>query len=57
MSVRNGDKARFGRLRKQKILLRKRIRELREAVENKTRTAIVASEQNGITPLALEPIG
>ena len=34
MSVRNGDKARFGRLRKQKILLRKRIREMREAMEN-----------------------
>jgi hypothetical protein len=29
MSVRNGDKARFGRLRKQKILLRKSIREMR----------------------------
>ncbi len=57
MSVRNGDKARFGRLRKQKILLRKRIREMREAVENKTRTTIVASEQNGAPPLALDPLG
>ena len=36
MSARNGDKARFGRLRKQKILLRKRIREMRDAMENKT---------------------
>ena len=36
MSVRNGDKARFGRLRRQKILLRKRIREMRDAMENKT---------------------
>jgi hypothetical protein len=33
MSVRNGDKARFGRLRRQKILLRKRIREMRDAME------------------------
>jgi hypothetical protein len=57
MSVRNGDKARFGRLRKQKILLRKRIREMREAMENKTRTTIVASEQNGTTPLTLDPMG
>lgn len=57
MSVKNGDKARFGRLRKQKILLRKRIRELREAMETKTRTTIVASEQNGITPLTLDPLG
>ncbi len=36
MSARNGDKARFGRLRKRKILLRKRIREMRDARENKT---------------------
>ena len=35
MSARNGDKARFGRLRRGKILLRKRIRELREAMGNK----------------------
>jgi hypothetical protein len=32
MSARNGDKARFGRLRKQRILLRKRIREIRAAL-------------------------
>ena len=57
MSVRNGDKARFGRLRKQKIHLRKRIREMREAVENKTQTTIVAYEQNGTTRLTLQPIG
>jgi hypothetical protein len=44
MSARNGDKARFGRLRKHKILLRKRTREVRDAMENKTRTTIVASE-------------
>jgi hypothetical protein len=36
MSVRNGDKSRFGRLRRQKILLRKRTREIREAMKNKT---------------------
>jgi hypothetical protein len=35
MSERNGDKARFGRERKKKILLRKRIRELRKALKNK----------------------
>ena len=32
MSERNGDKSRFGRLRKKKILRRKRNRELREAL-------------------------
>jgi hypothetical protein len=57
MSIKNGDKARFGRLRKQKILLRKRIREMREAMENKNRATIVASEQNGATPLTLDPVG
>jgi hypothetical protein len=35
MSVRNGDKSRFGRLRRQKILLRKRTREIRDAMKNK----------------------
>lgn len=33
MSERNGDKSRFGRLRKQKILRRKQSRELRKALE------------------------
>jgi len=33
MSERNGDKSRFGRLRKQKILQRKRSRELRKALK------------------------
>jgi hypothetical protein len=48
MSVRNGDKARFGRLRKQKIRLRNRIRKLRETLESKSaRTAIAASEYDG----------
>ena len=32
LSERNGDKSRFGRLRKKKILRRKRNRELREAL-------------------------
>ena len=32
MSERNGDKSRFGRLRKQKILRRKRSRELRKVL-------------------------
>lgn len=45
MSERNGDKARFGRERKRKILERKRIRELRKALENNpTRTKTAASE-------------
>jgi hypothetical protein len=35
MSVRNGDKARFGRLRKQKIRLRNRIRKMRDASGSK----------------------
>lgn len=42
MSARNGDKARFGRLRKRKLLLRRRLREIRAAMENKTvKTAVV----------------
>jgi hypothetical protein len=45
MSVRNGDKARFGRLRKQKILLRKRVREMREAIENKMPKPAIAASQ------------
>ena len=35
MSARNGDKARFGRLRKQRIHLRNRIQKLRDAMENR----------------------
>ena len=42
MSARNGDKARFGRLRRQKILLGKRIREIRDAMENKTTGTAIA---------------
>ena len=46
VSVRNGDKARFGRLRRQKILLRKNIREMRDALNNpKTVTVIPGATQ------------
>jgi len=38
MSERNGDKSRFGRLRKQKILRRKRSRELRKVLETQRQT-------------------
>ncbi len=38
MSRRNGDKAQFGRLRKQKIARRVRMRELRKAITEKTGT-------------------
>ncbi len=46
MSERNGDKARFGRLRKHKILLRRRLREMRDATESKTTTRAVAVSGN-----------
>ena len=58
MSVRNGDKARFGRLRKHRILLRKRLREMRDAMESKTiRAAIAASEYDGASPPSLKLMG
>jgi len=38
MSERNGDKSRFGRLRKQKILRRKQSRELRKTLETQRQT-------------------
>jgi hypothetical protein len=47
MSQRNGDKARFGRERKRKILNRKRVRELRLALDNKTPKAIPAVSPEG----------
>ena len=59
MSERNGDKARFGRERKRKILERKRIRELRKALENKApRTEVVESKQedNRSASLMVAPI-
>jgi hypothetical protein len=42
VSARNGDKARFGRERRRKILRRKRTRELRKALETKRAGAINA---------------
>lgn len=48
MSRRNGDKSRFGRERKQKIVRRKRAREFRKDLENKaTRIALAAPEGAG----------
>jgi len=35
MSIRNGDKARFGKLRRQTILLRKRMREMWDTMKTK----------------------
>lgn len=40
MSERNGDKSRFGRERKRKILNRKRIREFREALESRNHQTV-----------------
>ncbi len=58
MSARNGDKARFGRLRKQKVHLRQRIRDMRAAMgSNTVRAAIVASPPEGTAPLPIEPMG
>ena len=57
MSVRNGDKARFGRERKRKIHERQRIRELRKAMESRaSRPTLAAPELVSITSLALEPV-
>ena len=39
MSERNGDKARFGRLRKQNLLRRKQSHELRKVLEKQWQTA------------------
>ncbi len=39
MSQRNGDKARFGRLRKRKILLRKHVQEIRDGMQKITAKA------------------
>jgi len=48
MSSSNGDKSRFGRLRRQKILLRKQMRELRGAMKEKTTvTATPESKPEG----------
>ena len=58
MSERNGDKARFGGERKRKIHERKRIRELRKALEkNVGSPALAAPELVSITSLTIEPTG
>ena len=46
MSKRNGDKARFNRTRKKKLLNRKRNRELRKALESDTAGATSAKSRN-----------
>ena len=66
MSERNGDKARFSRERKKKLLLRQRIRELRKALGllNETREPTSAGLLSGdnshliysIRPRELTPI-
>jgi hypothetical protein len=56
VSERNGDKARFGRERKRRILERKRIRELRKWLEdNPRRTALAISGQDSTVSLTLAP--
>ena len=50
MSARNGDKARFGRLRKRKILLRKRTRETQDAMEIKTTGQQLSGPSNTAHP-------
>jgi hypothetical protein len=58
VSVRNGDKARFARLRKRKILLRKTIREFRKKLEDSaSRPTLAAPELLSITSLTVEPTG
>lgn len=58
MSEWNGDKARFGRLRKRKILLRKSVREFRKKLENTTtRPTLAAPELVSITSVMVESTG
>ena len=58
VSQRNGDKARFNRLRKSKIFRRKTIREFRKTLENNaTRPTLAAPALVSITPLTVEPTG
>jgi hypothetical protein len=45
VSERNGDKARFGRLRKRRILERKRIRELRLTMEIKPQVPVSGKDE------------
>ena len=58
MSERNGDKARFSRLRKRKILLRMTIREFRKKLESSaSRPTLAAPELVSITSPTVEPTG
>ena len=58
MSEWNGDKARFGRLRKRKILLRKSVREFRKKLESTTtRPTLGAAELVSIAPAMVESTG
>jgi len=58
MSEINGDKARFGRERKRKVLRRMRLRDFRKALEGKTpEPTAAASEQDSTALLTLQPIG
>jgi hypothetical protein len=58
VSERNGDKARFGRERKRKIHERKRIRDLRKALENNAiRPTLAVPELVSATSLTIEPTG
>lgn len=58
MSKRNGDKARFSRMRKRKILLRKTIREFREKLENSASgPTLPEPELVGITSQTFEQTG
>ena len=50
MSARNGDKARFNRLRKAKLRMRERSREVRKALQE--RTARANPEKKGTTTSA-----
>jgi hypothetical protein len=43
MSRKNGDKARFGRQRNRKALLRKKTRELRKVLMGKTPGSVIAA--------------
>jgi len=54
----NGDKARFGQRRERKILLRRRMREVRKKLKNSaTGPTLAAPELVGITPLTIGPTG
>lgn len=57
MSVRHGDKARFGRLRKQRNLLRRHVREARDAMANKIARPAISTPEYDVTPAAsLKPL-